>query len=75
MEEYNMGIEKHQEDYRPNVWQNYSLQELGEWVHLFMKRAGHRSNPEKAAKDIYDARNYLSMMVMIIDEEEKNILR
>jgi len=70
-----MGIEKHQKDYRPNAWQNYTLQELGEWVHLFMKRANHRTNIIKAKKDIYDAKNYLWMMGEIIREKEEQIIK
>jgi hypothetical protein len=56
------SIQPHQKDYHANAWDQYSLQELGHWVHLLAKRALHRSNREKAKKDIYDARNYLQMM-------------
>jgi hypothetical protein len=57
-----MGLEAHQADYLPQAWEAYSLQELGSWVHLFAKRAEHRSNPDKRAKDMVDAQNYLDMM-------------
>lgn len=57
-----MSIEKHQEDYKPNAWQNYTLGELAMWVHLLRKRAEHRTNEEKKAKDLYDADNYLWML-------------
>ncbi|MFX0073071.1 MAG: hypothetical protein ACFFAO_18490 [Candidatus Hermodarchaeota archaeon] len=55
-------IEKHQSDYKDKVWRQYTLLELGTWIHLFNKRAKHRSNPEKAKKDLYDAKNYLWML-------------
>lgn len=55
-------IASHQSDYKPEIWKNYSLQELGIWVHLFHKRALHRLNKEKATKDLHDAKNYLWMI-------------
>lgn len=57
-----MSIEKHQKDYKPEAWKQYTLGELGMWVHLLTKRAGHRSNQEKREKDLYDASNYLWML-------------
>ena len=56
------SIKKHQEDYIPHAWENYSFKELGQWVHLYAKRAEHRSNSAKREKDLYDAQNYLDMM-------------
>ena len=53
---------KHEPEYRPQAWQEYTLEELGMWVHLFAKRARHRSSPEKKASDLYNAQNYLDMM-------------
>ena len=47
--------------------QDYTLQELGYWVHLLATRSQHRSNPEKRAKDLYDAQNYLDMMQARLD--------
>jgi hypothetical protein len=61
------SIESHQGDYKNKAWQNYTLQELGMWVHLFVKRAAHRTNAEKKTKDLYDAQNYLNMMQEHID--------
>jgi len=55
-------IEKHQEDYKKKAWEDYSIFELGMWVHLFHERSLHRNNGEKAHKDIYDAKNYLWMI-------------
>lgn len=47
-----------------NSWKTYTVQELGSWVHLFLKRAAHRSPDQqvKIKKDIADAQNYLTMM-------------
>ena len=55
-------LETHAPDYIDRAWEQYSFDELGQFVHLLAKRATHRSNPEKRKKDLYDARNYLSMM-------------
>jgi hypothetical protein len=64
------NLEKHQKDYKPNAWKNYSIFELGLWVHLLTKRAMHRNNEEKRGKDLYDAQNYLNMMQAKLDELE-----
>lgn len=63
-----IGCESHQADYKPHAWENYTLAELGWWVHLLTKRAEHRSNSEKRAKDLHDAGNYLSMMEAKLEE-------
>jgi hypothetical protein len=55
-------IQNHAVDYNDRAWEQYSFEELGCFVHLLAKRAGHRFNPDKKKKDLYDARNYLSMM-------------
>ncbi len=57
-----MGIAEHAADYKPEIWKNYTIAELGHWAHLFNKRATHRANDEKATKDLHDAKNYLWMM-------------
>jgi len=57
-------LEKHQTDYKPKAYENYSVKELGDFVHLLSKRATHRSNKDKATKDIYDAKNYLTMITL-----------
>jgi len=57
----------HKGDYLHKAWCDYSIHELGWWVHLFCKRATHRQNPDKKAKDLYDAQNYLNMMQSHID--------
>lgn len=55
-------VEDHQPDYKPEAWEQYTLAELGWWVHLLAKRAGHRADEAKRAKDLDDASNYLEMM-------------
>ena len=67
------GIQSHAADYKPQAWEQYTLAELGWWVHLFATRAGHRDNPEKRAKDLYDARNYLAMMAAKLDAIEGKV--
>lgn len=57
----------HATDYKPGAWDAYTMAELGQWVHLFAKRAEHRDNPEKRAKDLTDAQNYLDMMQAKLD--------
>ena len=61
----------HDQDYKPQAWEAYSFEELGQWVALLAKRAGHRANDEKRAKDLYDAQNYLSMMQAKLDAVKK----
>jgi hypothetical protein len=48
-----------------------TLAELGWWVHLLTKRAEMRTNPEKRAKDLYDARNYHTMMGARLEMAER----
>ena len=55
-------LEAHAGDYKAQAWEQYTMDELGHWVHLMSKRAEHRADPVKKAKDLYDARSYLSMM-------------
>lgn len=65
------SLKEHEPKFKPSAWQDYSLQELGNWVHLFHKRAEHRSDAEKRAKDLLDARNYWRMMGSWLDAAEK----
>ena len=67
------SLATHEDKYKPQAWQQYTLQELGEWVHLFHKRAGHRSDKDKAHKDLTDARNYLDMMKEYLDDAEEKL--
>lgn len=62
----------HEKDYKPEAWKNYTLSELGQWVHLLAKRAEMRTG-EKRAKDLYDARNYLAMMDAKLQELEASL--
>ncbi len=49
-------------DYKVNSWLDFSIEELGQWVALLVKRSGHRTNPDDAAKDLHDAYIYLDMI-------------
>lgn len=62
------SIKEYQSKYHKGAWRNYSLQELGMWVHLFVKRASHRADQAKRDKDLTDAQNYLNMMQAYIDD-------
>ena len=64
-------LAEHAEKYTPLAWRDYSLQELGNWVHLLVKRANHRADTEKRAKDLHDAENYLEMMRAHIEAAKK----
>lgn len=55
-------IEPHAADYARDAWREYTMIELGNWVSLLTKRAGHRVPGPKRQKDLQDARNYLAMM-------------
>ena len=48
--------------YNDKAWLLWSIQELGNWVHLLANRSTHRSVKAKALKDITDAENYHAMM-------------
>ena len=61
-------IKKHSDKYINGSWRKYTFQELGDFIHLLTKRAAHRTEREKAQKDLDDARNYLVMMLSKLDE-------
>lgn len=61
------SIESHADKYKDGIWREYSLQELGNWVHLLAKRSAHRTEPAKILKDLTDAQNYLNMMQAHLD--------
>ncbi len=42
------------------------------WVHLFVKRSYHRTNPDKSKNDLYDAQNYLNIMQVKIDAAKRS---
>ena len=67
-------IKEHSPRFYDNAWENYSLQELGSWVHLFVKRAYHRREKDKIRKDLTDAENYLQMMQSHINEAKETLL-
>lgn len=62
---------QHEDKYLPQAWEQYTLAELGWWVHLLTKRASMRSTQEGKDKDLLDASNYLKMMLAKV-EDEKN---
>lgn len=57
-----MSLEEHEKDYFPEAWEEYSIQELGEWIHLLVTRSTHRKAVEKVKKDLHDAKNYFEMI-------------
>lgn len=61
-----------QPQYTDGAWREYTLHELGMWVHLTVQRANHRVNAEKKAKDLRDAQNYLDMMQAHIDAAKED---
>ncbi len=56
------SIIEHQSKYQNYAWRQYTVAELGQWVHLLVKRAGHRTDLAKKNKDLVEAQNYLDMM-------------
>jgi len=56
------SIVKHQPDYRPGAWTEYTVGELAEIIAYKSKLATHYVNEEKRDKAIQDARNYLDML-------------
>ena len=67
------SIVEHKDKFKDGIWTTYTVNELGMWVHLFLKRAMHRSDKAKARKDVMDAQNYLNMMQSKIDAVRKDV--
>jgi len=67
------SILPYKHDYKEGAWTEYSLAELGWFVHLLVQRSSHRANLEKRRKDLYDARNYLNMMDAQLDHLEDQL--
>lgn len=63
----------HQPDYKPQSWEEYSFQELGNIIGFFSKRATHRAKGQKLRKDLYDAKNYLWMMEQKLRKETEKL--
>jgi len=59
-------------DYIAGAWLQYTLSELGSWVSLLHKRAFHRTDQKKRAKDLFDASQYLRMMTAHIESAKEN---
>lgn len=64
-------IKKHNRKFHRRAWEQYSIEELGQWVHLFAKRSHHRTDMNKRDKDLADARNYWRMIGAHLDELEE----
>jgi hypothetical protein len=56
------NIQPHQSKYQPDAWQEYTLLELGSWVHCLAQRAAHRRERAQRTNDLEEAQNYLDMM-------------
>lgn len=67
-------IKIHSQNFHNGSWRNYTFQELGNFVHLLTKRANHRTDANKAIKDLTDAKNYLIMMEAKLEEQTEGIL-
>jgi hypothetical protein len=67
------SIEEHQKDYLPNAWEDYTIEELGQWILLLSIRATHRTSRDKALKDLDDAYNYLEMIKRQLDQVKNTI--
>lgn len=63
------SILEHETKYHANAWQEYSAQELLDWVTLLIKRSSHRTDVEKSAKDLKDASNYADMLMARLDHD------
>ncbi|MHC4297934.1 MAG: hypothetical protein ACYS7Y_11575 [Planctomycetota bacterium] len=67
------ALAEHQPKYNEGAWRDYSLAELGQWVHLLVKRAAHRRSIPKRLKDLKDARNYWEMMEAWLDAADADV--
>lgn len=63
-----LSLVEHQSKYKDGAWHDYSVSELGGIVAFFVKRASHRTDMDKRAKDLLDAQNYLDMIQAHVDE-------
>ena len=69
------SIKKYSKDYTDRSWQDYTIAELGQWVHLLVKRSQHRTAVQKKEKDLEDAQNYLNMIQEYINLELRELQR
>jgi hypothetical protein len=60
-------LSAHEADFRPDAWQEYTVDELLAWVRLLTKRAGMRADEAKREKDLSDAANYRAMLLKKIE--------
>jgi len=67
------SILPHADKYKEGAWRNYSYEELAQWINLLTKRASHRTQFEKAQKDLDDANNYLEMLKAMFAKDAEKI--
>lgn len=67
-------IKKFAGSYKEGSWQQYELNELGNWVHLLAKRAKHRKSLEKMKKDLDDANYYSIMLSAKLNEIRRDLI-
>jgi len=67
-----MRYEEHTEKYAADVWQEYSIEELGQWAALLYKRSKMRTDKDARRKDLSDALNYAEMIRETITKELEN---
>ena len=67
------SIRENESEFVSGSWRKYSITELGNWVHLLVKRATHRMDAKKARKDLKDAQSYLDIMQAHIDAANRQV--
>lgn len=65
-------IKEYTNDYKDRAWEEYSIEELGNMIHLLAKKATHRSKDYKRKSDLKEARNYLAMIDTKLKELEED---
>ncbi len=56
------AVQAHSDGFFPDAWKEYTITELGNFIHLMVTRSLHRGSPERRAKDLYHARLFWQMM-------------
>lgn len=55
------SIRTHEQEFLPNAWMMYTVEELDWWIKPLTKRAGMRVEGPKKDKDLWDVENYRKM--------------
>jgi len=63
-------LDEYKKEYIPDIYKEYTGEELMWWILNLVRRSTHRTNKDKSLKDIKDARNYLWMLEEKVKEEE-----